>query len=208
MKKTFKIISIIFALSLFDCANKSNPYQDLTLPDKSEYSKILRAILTQDTIFINQGLLKSEYIGVEMTNLNLDLNRPKADTTREVIIRFPDFKTSILELNYYHITDSIHRSSDSLFFAFQSDILKIISIDSNIVNVSKFATKEMKAKSKGKPGFGYFQFSIPVLNKQQTKAFVQADFLCFGLCGQGMTYVLEKTNNKWTLKLAKTRWVS
>ncbi len=202
------IIVIILALYFIQrCSDKPDPYKGFSLPDKAEYSEIVFAILKQDTVFINKGLLQSEYIGVDLLPLNIKMNRLR-DTSRIIEFGHGLFQTSFLELKYYKITDSLNLNTDSLYFAFQNDSSKIISFDTTIVDFVKIADQKLIKTNKSKYNFGYFQFSIPLLNKLRTKAFVRADFMCSGLCGQGMLYILDKRNGKWTLTLSKTQWVS
>jgi len=199
-------IIIILILSLTNCSDKPYPYKDLKLPKTNDYYQIVIAILKQDTTFINPDFLKSGYISSDLTKLKIRLTPRKHDTTSVAIFCPQVISTSLLELLYYNITNSANRSVDSLYFSFQNDSTKQIFIDSMAINFIKLATKEIKIKNEKNKYFGYFQFSVPILNKNMTKAFVEADFICSGLCGQGVTCILEKINNEWKLTLVKIRW--
>jgi hypothetical protein len=207
MTKLTNILTSILLLTFTQCADKPDPYKDFKLPDNKEFNQIILSILKQDTVFINRGLLKSKYIDADLWPTKIKMDR-KRDTAQIAMIEPGIFGTSFLELKYRHVTDSINQDADSLYFSFQNQINKPIPIDTTIINSAKFATQEVKDKNKKSNIFGYFQFSVPILNKDNTKALVRTDFVCSGLCGQGMVYVLEKKNGKWEIVLAKIEWVS
>lgn len=116
--------------------------------------------------------------------------------------------TTIRELRYFKVTDSLSIGIDSIYFAFQNDSAKQMRIDSNIVNFVRFTNKEMIEKMKKEPCSGHFQFTLPILNKNLNKAFVTGSFLCNGLCGEGWINVLEKVNGKWKIIFQRSVWVS
>lgn len=205
------ILFIIFTLSTIafsQCVENINPYSGLKLPEDKEYNEIVLEILKQDTSHINSNLLKPEYVGLYLAKLKITFNNKKPDPNNLEIETFPAYRISFNELLHYGIVDSINRSSDSLFLSFLNDSKRNIEIDSNIVKSVKFATTEIIQKSSDEQYFGYLEFTLPILNKQKTKAYVQTNFKCSGLCGEGKLYILEKINNRWTIKLVKITWVS
>ncbi|HWF06801.1 MAG TPA: hypothetical protein VHA06_24135 [Candidatus Angelobacter sp.] len=46
-------------------------------------------------------------------------------------------------------------------------------------------------------GKGIRRFSAVGFNSDKTIAFVEADFICGGMCGHGQSYVLQKRNGRW-----------
>ena|GEM_PF-5530196 len=210
MQQMKKIIIVLFlATTLVTCTNNTNLYNGFKLPQANEYNQIIAAILKQDTTFIHSGFLNTEYIGADLTEIKIRSTTLKRDTANTQVLTedFSVFHVNIRELRHYFITNPDTFKIDSLYFAFQNDSAKPLVIDTTIISFVKIATDKMKKQNRGKNTFGYFQFSQPVFNKNLSKAYVQADLICNGLCGEGMTYILEKVNNKWKLKFAIVRWV-
>lgn len=207
MRGKLFIIFTLITITFSRCIEDVNPYSGLKLPDGKEYNEIVLAIIKQDTDLINSKLLETECVGLYMAKLKISFNNRKPDSNNIEILTFPSYRTSFKELLHYGIADSNNRSSDSLFLLFQNDSSRNIEIDSNIVKSVKFATTEIIHEYWRVQRFGYLEFTLPILNKQMTKAFVQTNFRCNGLCGEGKLYILEKINNRWTIKLVERTWV-
>lgn len=45
----------------------------------------------------------------------------------------------------------------------------------------------------------YYQFSIPLFNKDRTKVIIQYNYNCPGLCGHGKTLFMNKIDNDWKI---------
>jgi len=54
----------------------------------------------------------------------------------------------------------------------------------------------------------YIRISKPIFSNNNTFVLVEVDYNCFGLCGEGFTYVLTKRKNHWILFKKILRWVS
>ena len=54
----------------------------------------------------------------------------------------------------------------------------------------------------------YIRISKPIFDTDKTFSLIEVDYNCFGLCGEGYTYILIKKDNKWTLYKKILRWVS
>jgi len=55
---------------------------------------------------------------------------------------------------------------------------------------------------------GVFTLSEIVFDKKHQFALVSYSFVCGGLCGNGNTYVLEKSSGKWKIKKTCGGWVA
>ena len=102
------------------------------------------------------------------------------------------------ELNYFNTRSSFHLDIDTLYFSFQSDSSKQISIDSNIVDFVHLLSNSNRQKNQS-----YYQFSLPLLNKKLNKTIVICRFLCDG-CGYIEVYLLENKNYKWAIQYQQT----
>lgn len=54
----------------------------------------------------------------------------------------------------------------------------------------------------------FLQFSSPIISKDGTKMLFDLEYHCGGLCGYGMTYLLELKNNKWRIIYKSRTWIS
>jgi hypothetical protein len=208
MKNIFRLLVCILTGFILGCKEQHNPYNGFVLPDSSTYNRIIFEILKQDTVFIDKGLLKSEYISANLNKLEIRFSTPNRNISELPILSIPSTEILYFELKYYKIVDLKNSQIDSLFIAFQNDSARRLQIDREIIDSIKLASDETIKKSREKEYFGYFQFALPILNQSKTRALVRAEFVCPRLCGQGMVYILEKVSNKWILKLAKIAWVS
>ena len=76
---------------------------------------------------------------------------------------------------------------------FESALLSSVQLDS-------FVRKNETGK--------YIQISKPLFSINMNYALVEVDYHCFGLCGEGYTYILKKKDNVWVLYQKLFRWVS
>ena len=53
-----------------------------------------------------------------------------------------------------------------------------------------------------------FVISNVIFNKKGTKAYVELNFHCGGMCGQGIKFELKRINNKWKITDEKLLWIS
>lgn len=53
-----------------------------------------------------------------------------------------------------------------------------------------------------------FIFSEVIFNKNRTKAFVELNFQCVGLCGEGIKFEFSIINNQWKITKEKMLWTS
>ena len=83
-----------------------------------------------------------------------------------------------------------------MYFSFQSDSSKQISIDSKIIDFLNLSSNRPKSQS-------YYQFSLPLLNKKLNKTIVICRYLCNG-CGFIEVYLLEKIKSKWVIQYQQT----
>ncbi len=210
MKLPPLLLTNIILLIILSCGDVRKPKKELKLPNNSDYNFVILEILRQDTTFINVGGLKSDYVGEDLIKLHIDLTSPKQDTfDNPPKPKSSQFQTSIADLISLDFTNSIQFKDDSLYFEFQNDSSFQIKTDKKILNSVKIATKALISENIKSRTVAYFQFSLPIFNSSLTKAYVQVDFISSSTyASRGMTYILEKINNKWILTLSTSRWVT
>ena len=200
MKKISYILNFIFTLILIGCidnqVSKSYPYVNFQLPDKTTYSEIIREIIKQDTInfdsrFIANRIFSNDLLKIRLVGLNTKTDSIYREQSTEY-----DFETNINELNYFNSRSSFKIDIDTMYFSFQSDSSKQISIDSKIIDFVNLSSNRPKSQS-------YYQFSLPLLNKKLNKTIVVCRYLCNG-CGFIEVYLLEKIKSKWVIKYQQT----
>ena len=54
----------------------------------------------------------------------------------------------------------------------------------------------------------FIRISTPLMSKNGNKMLLDIDYHCGGLCGGGMTYLLEKKNGKWKIIFSRNNWIS
>jgi hypothetical protein len=200
MKKTSYILNFIFTLLLIGCSDnqvsKSYPYTNFQLPDKTTYSEIIREIIKQDTInfdsrFIANRIFSSDLLKIRLVGVNAKTDSIYREQSTEY-----DFETNINELKYFNSRSSFKIDIDTMYFSFQSDSSKQISIDSKIIDFLNLSSNRPKSQS-------YYQFSLPLLNKKLNKTIVICRYLCNG-CGFIEVYLLEKIKSKWVIQYQQT----
>jgi hypothetical protein len=54
----------------------------------------------------------------------------------------------------------------------------------------------------------FIKISIPLISRDGNKMLFDIETYCGSLCGEGMTYLLEKKNRKWRIIFSKQGWIS
>ncbi|MCD6018451.1 MAG: hypothetical protein K0S53_1572 [Bacteroidetes bacterium] len=202
MRKISYILNFIFILTLIRCNNyqtsNSSPYKNFQLPDKTIYSEIISETIKQDTINFDKRFTENKQFSNELLKIRLVGLNPKTDSIYLQKATNLDFETNISELNYFNGRSSFHLDIDTLYFAFQSDNSKQITIDSNIVDFVNLSSRSTRQKNQS-----YYQFSLPLLNKKLNETIVICRYVCDG-CGYIEVYLLEKINSKWVLQYQQT----
>lgn len=101
---------------------------------------------------------------------------------------------SIKNINNY----AKNLGKDTLIPKQQYGDLKGALFDSKRLNSFVWANKTSK----------YISLSKPIFSDDFKYVMVEINYICFGLCGEGYTYVLKKQNNDWILYKKILRWIS
>ena len=173
-----------------------SPYKNFQLPDKTIYYEIISEIIKQDTINFDKRFTENRQFSSDLLKMRLVELNPKTDSLQKATNS--DFETNIRELNYFNARSSFHLDIDTLYFAFQSDSSRQISIDSNIVDFVNLTSNSTRQTNQS-----YYQFSLPLLNKKLNETIVICRYLCDS-CGYIEVYLLEKINSKWVIQYQQT----
>jgi len=198
MKTICKISVAVCFTFLVSCSDKVKESDIFKNPDTDEYSKIINEIMLQDSIHVRSRRSDSTFIQEKLVNLfvgNMDIPASRGHVQ---VIPW-DFGDWVQHLYRNKITDNQYRAIDSTYFAFQNDTSNVFLLDTNIVKSSFLADIKTIANIKQTPNHGYFEFSRPILNRSNDRAYVQTAFVCSGHCSEGIVYVLKKSGDNWLL---------
>lgn len=75
-------------------------------------------------------------------------------------------------------------------------------------NVNLMSKENARNQMKDEGLFSYYIMTIPILSKDNQKAYVELNLYCGSLCGAGMSIYLQKLNGKWTIIHPRDTWIS
>ncbi|MBF7093083.1 hypothetical protein IUY40_16240 [Flavobacterium sp. ALJ2] len=68
--------------------------------------------------------------------------------------------------------------------------------------------KKETLKQKIGERYNFYDMTIPIFSKDNTKAYVELNHHCGALCGEGKAFFLFKTNGEWGIIYKYIKWVS
>ena len=215
---TLIILSILF----FSCTNKNRvPY---SLPSDKDINEIISEILITDSVHVFKSHIMPDSIVdraengkftylmkfpfcIDLEKFRVCFPKPSNDSL-ELTIPMP---SGFFGLNYTTILERGNLNNrlnfskaDSAYFVFQSDTLNHFTISGDILKDIYTTTLD---KQKGKEDT-YFSCTIPIFSADKTKAYVELNYRCWGLCSYGRYYILSKEKNRWTIVKKDTHWFS
>ena len=176
---------IIFGLIFSNCSNDNERYIT-KLPDSNLINIVISAAIDLDSLNRNYCIDKSIknirlYYPTKWTNDSVPPPPPPP----------PPFLTFYKVFTYLdNSVDSLRRLNDSIFIALQADTSRKFVIDNKILSGFK-----------GKSNVSY-RFYKPIFTFDGRYVFIQFWRDCGSLCGECISLVLEKDNDKW-IKLDK-----
>lgn len=192
------------------------------LPSNNEIAAVIKAVLETDSLpmmkYFNQGRWKydSTHLSVifdpdaviitELYNIKA-VNPPSVTESVPIKVEGEIDINDLLAFEYRGQT--LFNSTDSLFILFQSDTLIEHSVSSVLFNQYRFVIKNKQQEDWAKGNkYPYFEISIPIFSDDLSKAYIEVNHHCYGLCGSGMFLFLERQNDKWEIVACQERWIS
>ncbi|SDS27291.1 hypothetical protein SAMN04487764_1837 [Gillisia sp. Hel1_33_143] len=216
--KNFPITFVILILILASCSTNKR----LLEPNKTRYDKIefnIEKDLNNDISEIIEVIIYKEHLNVSKDNLNTtklcsELKKITIDVPIEdnqgVIPPAAPGNRYITTILYDHISDEILFSKkDSSFILSQNSNPKRIKIERKIterLNTTTFQ-KELK-KIKNGEDYDFYEMSIPIFSLDKQTAYIELDYRCGHLCGNGRAFYLRKINGKWKIIEDFRTWIS
>lgn len=184
---TFRLLIIFFSLTPITLLGQTNLDSSSRASTEDIYS-IIQAIIKREKLNKNYGILLTP-------EANCNINKEDSNYLPTLLIK-PNQPDTVSKYN-------------SSGFAIMSNLAwpdKNIFTPADIDNIlkAKQVFKDYKWDNK-RLGFNqnnkkeYYTFSIPYFNLAHDKVVVMYEFLCPGLCGNGKTILLTKTNKGWEI---------
>ncbi len=77
-----------------------------------------------------------------------------------------------------------------------------------IKNSWNLKSNEAKAKFKNEFSNNYYNYSIPLFNKEKDIAIIYKTLFCGDLCGHGAIEIYKKSDDKWIYQTTISLWIS
>lgn len=215
------IIIIILTSVLFSCSNSAT--KTYTFASDIDINDIIQEIIVSDSlpVFKSHNLPDSIHYKDRPDFISYPINFPFSVDLYDYQICFPRPNVDTLELMpppppgfgiYFNTliergqlsNKSFFSKEDSAYFVFQNNAVSNFTISGDILN--KIYTTN-KAKLKGTKDT-HFTCSIPIFSQDNSKAYVELIYNCYGLCSYGRFYLLSKEKNHWTIVKKDTHWFS
>ncbi|WP_426095978.1 hypothetical protein [Flavobacterium sp. DSR2-3-3] len=197
--RNFSFIILVFVF--VGCQNREQ--QDkFAFSKETEINSILKTIIYNDGI----PLFKQS----DSISLCAELNKLEI-----LVAKYPklgDVVTISLEQNKVNIQNLLFdkkrffAEKDSVFLLSQNKVLKSFTIDGNLFEKVKIITRKEIDSSK-KYSTRYYEISIPIFSKDNTKAYVEVNKHIKSF-GSGYIVYLEKINEKWRIISKRRTWIT
>lgn len=170
-----------------------------------DIEQIIIAVMEQGNISIlknNKKNNKKNNAVVEYFMKNYIIKDDKISTLSQIPLEQlfnPPFQENGLKFGF--------EEKDSLYLLSQNEISDTIKLPKSILKKSNTLTiKESRNNFYSKKSF--YEFNLPIISKDKTKAYLQVGYFCGWNCGGGTAYFLQKQNGKWLVVNKWTVWIS
>lgn len=203
MKQYFAIIISILTIS---CKTEMEQEKFL-LPNRSEIVNIIETIISEKKIPVKRDSL--EYIHMPFASDLEKLHVYLPDTSIKEIVPPQINGVSITKLLLIDVNGvKFFNQKDSTFFHYQNDTLKTINLHKELELKYYLTTSKEQDTMKKRGGESFWSMSVPIFSKDLKKVYIEVNNYCYGLCGSGGYFLLEKINENWTIKDYQRTWIS
>lgn len=173
-----------------------------------EINNIVEAIINQYDLDIIKSNKNSDDLLLE--NLNKIHINKSVDSTNELYVPAEPGSLYITDLvNQKFDNEIFFTSEDSIYIIQQNTFPDKIKITTSILEIVN-TENNVKEKLNLDPNlrFGKYEISIPIFSKDMQTAYVQLDYFCGSLCGNGTILILKKINGNWIIIKNIHHWIS
>lgn len=198
-------IILIFAfLTLLSCKEKE--FSSFTVRDINE---IAETIIIGESLFVSKNDNSSRSFCTDLIKINIRIPI-KSEENPNLPPPLPFNNVSINELlNFKTGKERFFLSTDSTYLILQNLGQKEFKIEQNIIDKINSTTIEKEIlKQKIGEKYNFYDMTIPIFSKDNSKAYVELNHHCGAFCGEGKAFFLSKTNGKWRIIYKYIKWVS
>ncbi len=204
-----KILRIIFTVISFSLLTSCLKEDKFVIEDNiNEINSIVSTIIKDDSLNLNKG---NQNKTVLIENFEKKEIIDESKIIKDSLIQIHILEPNQISLNsLYHLWEKENKilgfsKQDSLYLLSQNLNPDSLKIPNQILSKSEHLTmKQIKENDFNR----WYRFYIPLISKDKTSAYVELDYVCGGLCGNGRAYFLQKINGKWIIIDKWGTWIS
>ena len=201
-----KKIIFLLVLNLFQC-QKENTTSRIISKDNNDVNKIIEVIIFQENLNVLKNKSNTSKFCSELKKITIEV--PVKDNQGIIPPAAPENRY-ITTLLYDHVSDDkFFTKKDSTFILSQNSNPKRIEIARKITEKLNTTTFENELKKiKNNEDYDFYEMSIPIFSLDKQTAYVELDYRCGHLCGNGRAFYLRKINGKWKIVEDFKTWIS
>ena len=167
----------------------------------------METIIIQDRLKVFKNSTNSNHLCIDLRKVKVDV--PVIQDNGLIIPPRPG-NIYITELFSNGIQENLFFSSkDSIFILAQNSNSEKLPLAKRIADRMNITTFELEmAKRKTGQDYKFYQISIPIFSHNGLNAYVQLDYRCGTLCGNGEDIFLKKVNGEWKITAVYKSWMS
>lgn len=201
------IILVITLLMLLGCKKQN---QEIKLKDSQirDINQIVEAIIIQDSLYISKRDKKPIAFCTDLVKINIQIPIKNKEKLNEPPIPFNSVSINEL-LNFNLNKESFFLSTDSTYLISQNPGQKKFRIAQDIVaKINATTIEKITSKGTAEEKYSFYEMTIPIFSRDNTKAYLQLNYNCGALCGNGTEFFLSKINGKWRIINKSKTWIS
>lgn len=172
-------------------------------------NEIVEAIIIQDSLNVFSKNEDSTMFCSELRKLNIYI--PPKKKNNDDILQPPKsdgiYISQLLPSTIKGIT--FFSSKDSLYLLEQNSNPEKLAIEKKLINkLNNTTIEKIKIRRENKQRSRFYEMTIPVFSVDRQSAYVELDYHCGGLCGDGQVIFLKKINGKWKIIVQWQSWIS
>lgn len=201
------IFYIFIILTFCNCENKKENY-NLSPEEIKDINEVVEAVIIQDSLNVFSKNEDSIMFCSELRKLNIYIPPKK---TNDDFVLLPKqngvYITNLIPTKIKGI--SFFSSRDSLYILKQNSNHKKLKIKKTIVDkLNETTIEKVEKRRENKQRSRFYEMTIPVFSLDRQSAYVQLDYECGGLCGNGNVIYLKKIKGKWQIIVQWQSWIS
>jgi hypothetical protein len=199
---------ILFSFSIIMLASCHNEEKFNLNDNTNDFNEIIEAVIQNDSLKVLKDN-KGNY-AVDEYLQKLKITVPKSNNRDSIILISLPNERVIGDLFYFQGAKiKGFDKKDSLYILSQTSNPDSLKLNDKLLSKLEH-TNYQKTKLEWKKGnhLKYFDFTIPIISKDKSKAYIESGYHCGGMCGGGSAYFLIKSKGKWKVAKKWGTWIS